>query len=312
MLMQSKKDNATPQSILSTPSIQSNYSEFVAVDSSIKQLYAVDVTGRNIFRPTLQANVKVHYYNQSKGIDEDEEFCVTLDIYEDEALNWDSSDKIEECNSFSNSAPSSAFFSPISSEISTDRELKNSKKSLIDWVYKNERIETFRSISPRLSSNPYESLGEFRVRVKDILDDKKEQEIEKLQNRYEKKEQILLKRLKRAKERVTKEEADATKSMVDTGIAILGALFGRSSSAKLGRVLSKGSHAYKEREDISRAEEQVEAIKEEIEELSYKLEDKISDLALQYDVDNVEITESSLKPRKSDIEISRLSIVWVV
>jgi 23S rRNA maturation mini-RNase III len=312
-LMKSKKSNIEPQSVVSKSNKQnSKYREFVTLDSSIEQLFSLDVTGTNSFRATLQGEVELHYYNQSKEIDENETLYMSLELYEDEECNWDDAIEKSEWGTFSKSKPSSASFAHINQKLESDRGLNGTKKELKEWLYRNKRLTLFRSRSPRLSSKPYESIGEFKVRVKDILDDKKEQEIEKLQNRYEKKEQILLKRLKRAKERVTKEEADATKSMVDTGIAILGALFGRSSSAKLGRVLSKGSHAYKERADINRAEEQVEAIEEEIEELSYELEDKISDLALQYDVDNVEITESSLKLRKSDIKINRLSIVWVV
>ena len=170
----------------------------------------------------------------------------------------------------------------------------------------------FRCTSPRLSSTPYEHLGDFKVRIQDILDDKKESEIEKLQERYGRKEKMLLSRLQRALEKVEKEEADASSSLLDTGIAVLGALFGRSSSAKLGRALTKGSRAYKERGDISRAEEQVEKVREDLEILSEEIEEKIDDLAMKYDVESVNIIESAMKPRKSDIEINQLSLVWVV
>jgi len=123
---------------------------------------------------------------------------------------------------------------------------------------------------------------------------------------------MLLKRLQRAQDKVEKEEADASKSMVDTGIAILGALFGRSSTAKLGRAFSKGSRAYKERGDIGRAEEALAEIHEELELLAEELEDKIDELSLKYDIDNVTIQESAMKPRKSDIHIDELALVWVV
>ncbi|MCH9740511.1 MAG: DUF87 domain-containing protein [Epsilonproteobacteria bacterium] len=312
-LMESKKANATPQTIVSTPKEHNNgYQEFVTLDSSIEQQFAVDVTGQNQFRATLQGEVNLHYFNQSKGIDENESLCLNIELYEDETHSWDDAMELEQCNSLSSSAPSNAKFAPLSSEISNDKGLRKTKKSLVDWVYSNKRLITYRCSSPRLSSNPYEPLGEFRVRIKDILDDKKEIEIEKLQERYEKKEQTLLRRLDRAKAQVEKEEADSTKSMIDTGIAVLGALFGRSSASKLGTALSKGSRAYKERGDISRAMEQVEKIREEIEELGHELEDKLSDLALKYDVENIELSESAMKPRKSDIEVKNLSIVWIV
>jgi hypothetical protein len=312
-LMEVKKSSLKPQTVLSSTSSQDDsYQEFVTLDSSIEQRFVVDITGENRFRATLQGEVELHFYNQSKGIDEHEKFCVALDIYEDEQVDWDEVMEMENCGTFSKTAPSGASFAPLSLALSRDKGFKKTKRELIDWVYDTKRLTLYRSTSLRLSSKPYESMGDFKVRIKDILDDKKEIEIEKLQHRYGKKEQTLLSRLRRAEDKVEKEEADSTKSMVDTGIAILGALFGRSSSAKLGRALSKGSRAYKERGDIGRAQEAVATIHEQIEALSYELEDKIADLAMRYDVESVTIGESSLKPRKSDIEVNQLALVWVV
>jgi len=310
-LMAAKK-SATPQTLISKPAREDGFESFVNIDKSIEQKFTVDITGQNRFRATLQGKVELHYFNTSKGIDENETICLNLELYEEENIDWDNAETIKECPQFSDSEPSNASFASLSSDISADKALKKTKKSLIDWVYRTKRLETFKCTSPRLSSEPYESLGDFKVRIKDQLDDKKEIEIEKLQERYEKREKALLKRLQRAQDKVEKEEADASKSMVDTGIAILGALFGRTSTAKLGRAFSRGSRAYKERGDIGRAEEALAELHEEIELLAEELEDKIDELSLKYDVDNVNIKESAIKPRKSDIHVDELYLVWVV
>jgi len=306
------KKSATPQTLISKPAREDGFESFVNIDKSIEQKFAVDITGQNRFRATLQGKVELHYFNTSKGIDENETICLNLELYEEENIDWDNAETIKECPQFSDSEPSNASFASLSSDISADKALKKTKKSLIDWVYRTKRLETFKCTSPRLSSEPYESLGDFKVRIKDQLDDKKEIEIEKLQERYEKREKALLKRLQRAQDKVEKEEADASKSMVDTGIAILGALFGRTSTAKLGRAFSRGSRAYKERGDIGRAEEALAELHEEIELLAEELEDKIDELSLKYDVDNVNIKESAIKPRKSDIHVEELYLAWVV
>jgi len=310
-LMAAKK-SATPQTLMSKPAREDGFESFINIDKSIEQKFTMDVTGQNNFRATLQGKVELHYFNASKGIDENETICLNLELYEDDNIDWDNAETIEECPQFSDSEPSNSSFASLSSDVSADKALKKTKKSLVNWVYRTKRLETFRCTSPRLSSEPYESLGDFKVRIKDQLDDKKEIEIEKLQERYEKKEKTLLKRLQRAQDKVAKEEADASKSMVDTGIAILGALFGRTSTAKLGRAFSRGSRAYKERGDIGRAEEALAELHEEIELLAEELEDKIDKLSLKYDVDNVDIKESAMKPRKSDIHVEELSLVWVV
>jgi len=310
-LMKHKK-NQTIEPLIQKEKSHSDYQSFVTIDSNTTQKYAIDVTGQNQFRSTLQANINVHYFNESKGIDLDEPLSLSLEFYEEETINWEEAERINEFPTYSKTAPSNATYAPLNNEIATDKGLKQTSRKLKDWIYKNHRLKLFRSTSPRLSSTPYESLSDFKVRIKDILDSRKETEIDKLQERFNKKEQTLLKRLQRAKERLEKEEADASKSMIDTGIAILGALFGRSSVSKLGTALSKGSRAYKERGDISRVQEMVDNINEELEIVSEELEEAIDELALKYDIDTVEVIPASMKPKKSDISIEELSLVWVV
>ncbi len=310
-LMASKKASK-PQTLMSKEPKDTGYENFVHLDKSIEQKYAIDVTGQNSFRATLQAKVEVHYFSQSKDIDENHELCLDLELYEDDDIDWENAETLDTCPKYSESEPSNASYAKLSAEVSEDKGLKKNKKELIDWIYKNKRLELFKTTSPRLNSKPNESLGDFKVRLKDILDEEREEDIEALQERYEKKEKTLMKRLQRAQDKVEKEEADASKSMMDTGIAILGALFGRSSSAKLGRAFTKGSRAFKERGDIGRAEEALAEVHEDLELLAEELEEKIDELAEKFDVDNVEIKDASMKPKKSDIDVEELSIVWVV
>jgi phage host-nuclease inhibitor protein Gam len=145
-----------------------------------------------------------------------------------------------------------------------------------------------------------------------MLNDKKEIEIEKLQTQYGRKEKTLLDRLSRAKERVEKEASDSTGSMIEAGIAVLGALFGRKSPTKIGRAVSKGSKILKERGEMSRAEERMVDVEEEIEALEYELEDKIDTLNEKYSADNCEIEPFSIKPRKTDIDVEICAVVWRV
>jgi len=179
------------------------------------------------------------------------------------------------------------------------------------FVISNGRvIKIYKTIEEELplSLNPVSEIE----KAKDILDDKKEIEIDKLQVRYGKKEKTLLSRLSRAKERVEKESSDSTSSMIEAGIAVLGALFGKSSPTKIGRAVSKGSKILKERGDMSRAEERMVAVEEDIEALEYELEDKIDALNEKYNVDNCEIETYTMKPRKTDIDVEDCAIVWRV
>ena len=226
-------------------------------------------------------------------------------------ITWE--DAIEEAigfDRFPHTAPSNAKFQPLPEVVLEDKRLSKAVKELKETLYREQSLELLRCSSPKLESKVGESRSDFIVRLQDGLNDKKETEIEKLQVRYAKKEKTLLDRLSRAKERVEKEASDSTGSMIEAGIAVLGALFGRPTPTKIGRAVSKGSKILKERGEMSRAEERMVAIEEDIEALEYELEDKIDALNEKYSAENCEIETFSVKPRKTDIDVEICAVVW--
>ncbi len=285
---------------------------FQHIDESIPQYYEPDATQKNIFSPTLGAKAKVHFYQQRKGIDEERELhlFITLDGKE-QGLSWEYAVEDEiDFTTFPHTAPASGKFHVLPKIILEDKGLKKAISELKETLYREQHLELLRCVFPKLESKVEESRSDFLVRVQDILQEKKETEIEKLQTRYGAKEKTLLDRLSRAKERVEKESYDSTSSMIEASIAVLGALFGRSTPTKIGRAVSKGGRILKERGDISRAEERMVAIQDDIEALEYELEDKIDVLNEKFNIENCEIEVFKVKPRKSDIDVETCALVW--
>lgn len=65
-----------------------------------------------------------------------------------------------------------------------------------------------------------------------------------------------------------------------------------------------------ERGEMSRAEECMRAVQEDIEALEYELEDKIDDLNEKFDIENCEIESFKIKARKTDIVVEICAVVW--
>jgi len=284
------------------------------IDESIHQYFEPDFSEQYVYRATLGAVAKVHFYNQRKAIDECKEIILSLPLdREQKTVDWEDAIESEELfESYPHTAPSKAKFQPLPKVVLEDKGLKRAIRMLKDTLYREQHLELLRCNSPKLESNVGESESDFRVRIQDILDDKKEKEIEKLQSRYAKKEKTLLDRLSRAKERVEKEESDSTSSMFEAGIAVLGALFGKTSPTKIGRAFKKGSNILKERGDMSRAQERMLKVQEDIEALGYELEDKVDEINEKYNIDNCDIVTFSIKPRKIDITVDICAVVWRV
>ena len=282
------------------------------IDASIPQYYEPDVGGRNIFSATIGAKCNVHFFNQRRNIDQSKSLILSLPLDETmERVVWNQAYEEEmDFENYPNTAPTDAQFSLLPQCILEDKGLRKSIRELKAFLYRTESMVLWKCTALKMESRPGESRGDFVVRVEDVLQEKKEEAIEKLKERFAKKEKVLKERLDRAQARVEKESADSTNSLIEAGISVLGALFGKTSITKIGRAVNKGGKILKERDEMSRAEARVSDIMDDIEALEIEMENKIDQLDERYSLEKYEITEVKIKPRKTDIHIDSCAIVW--
>ena len=282
------------------------------IDSSIIQYFEPDPSGQNDYYPTLGAKATVHFFNQSRGIDEEKSLLLSLPVEASlSRIDWEEAqEETVDFERFPRTVPTNAHFAPLPEVILSDKSLRKAIRELKDHLYQSEALQMWRCKSPKLESKVGESRADFMVRLQDMLEEQKEEAIEKLKERYGKKEKTLMERLERAKARVEKEEADATSSIIEAGISVLGALFGKTSVSKVGRAVNKGGRILKERGEMSRAQQRVADIEDDIAALEEELENKIDALSEKYSVENCEVAEFKIKPRKIDIDVESCALVW--
>ncbi len=301
---------ATPTPKHATRTSAEGFSSFIDLDAGVRQYFEPDPSEMYRYTPSLCAEVTIGFHNATKGIDLTRENLCRLDL-EEAPLDWDALEwDAEPFGGLPTKAPAQARFAPLPSTLRGDKALHQTTRMLKNHLYATKRLELYRCRSPRLESAPDESRDAFAVRLQDLLDETKESKLDTLKERYGTKEQRLLDQRTRAEERVEKEQADSNSSLVDVGISVLGALFGRKSVTSIGRAINKGSRAYKERGQLSRAEARVAEIDEKISDLEIELEEKIDELSEKYALDNHPIESFTIKPKKSDIVIEQIAIVW--
>jgi hypothetical protein len=287
------------------------FDTFVTLDKSITQLFRPALGGQTAYRPELVAHARLHYFSQARSIDISESLCLSLPLQGNEHnLDWGKAEQLsesQECpGNLPTNPPSEIRYAPVPDIVANDRNLSKAARELGEWIYHTRRLELFRVRNPKLESRPGETLGDFRVRINDALNDGKEAEIEKLKERYAKKEQTLLDRLDRAMMALEKEKSDSTGSLIKAGVTVLGVLFGKSR-ASIG---TAGTRILKERGDISRAEERVQKIQEQIDALEAELLDKIDELDQRFMIEESAIEPFAIKLRKTDIDVDRIAVVW--
>ncbi len=313
-LMEDQKAAAAPESNRETAPVkatESDYKRVNTVDSSIDQYYEVDMTGQHRYRPYLAAHTEVYYHDGRRGIEITEVGSLYLDLDGLHSVDWEEAEvEALDFTKLPISEPKDAKYASVPDAVVEDKALKHTTRALIDHLYQSSKLEMYRCKALRLESEADQALSDFKVTVQGELDERKEEKLEKLKEQYEKKEKRLLDQLSRAKARVEKEKGDQMSSLLNVGASLLGALFGRATATKIGTTISRSSRAYKERGDVSRAEEKVTEVEEKIYDLGTELEEKIDTLSDDYSIDNYEIESFSIKPKKRDVSVEAIGILW--
>lgn len=313
-LMAPKKEHlASEPQTLHRQESQSDFVSNVVVSGNVIQRFESDVTKRNRFIPTIAASVELGYLDARRGIDEQKELEVMLNLEGLHSYDWDELEPLEEpLQKFATKAPAGAKYKHLPEFVAQDSGLKSGARELVNYLYGNQKLEIYKCKAVRLESKPNQSLDEFKVEVEDALREKFELELEKLKSRYKKRIERLESRIQSAQRQVEKEKADQTSSLMSAGISIISALFGGRSVTKIATAANRSGRVLKERGDVGRAEAKLQELQEDLSDLQAELEDKIDALHDKYSIDSCEIDTTFIKPKKSLIDIKEIAILWRV
>lgn len=313
-LMASKKEhfNAQPQKLYTQKS-ESDFVSNIVLSGNVIERFESDVTRKNHFTPTIAASVELVYQDARKGIDEQKDLEVTLNLDGLHNYDWDGLEQLDEpLQKFASKAPQGAKFKHLEEFVTQDDGLKIAAKELINHLYSSEKLELFKCKALRLESKANQTIDDFKVMVEDALQEKFEQELEKLKAKYKKRIERLKSRIDSAELRVEKEKADQTSSLISAGISIISAFFGSRSVTRIGTAVNRSGRVMKERGDIGRAKSKLDELQEDLSDLQEDLEDKIDALHDEYNIDNCKIDTTFIKPKKSLIDIKEIALLWRV
>ncbi len=193
------------------------------------------------------------------------------------------------------------------------------EKELSDHLYRARRLALFHSPVLGLTAAPAEDERAFRIRLAPLLRAERDRRLGEVEARWTGKLERLDERLRKAAERVEREEDQAGSRKRDFWISAAATL----GSALLGRKLTRGSlgrattaargysRVRKESQDVELAEAEVARLRGERDELAAELERELEALRDELDgaADRLETIEIS--PRRTDVRVDWVGLAWV-
>jgi hypothetical protein len=237
------------------------------------------------------------------------------------AISWDEAQPAEfDETQLEKEPPANAQFAPLSAAACKPDNYKVWSRDFSNFLFRTSQADLYRSSEFTITSNPGESESDFRVRVSQLAREKRDKTSEALRQKYGPKIAALQDRIRRAEQRVEKEKSDVKQAglqtVVSLGATLLNAFMGRKafSAGTIGRASStmrSGMKTVKEQSDIAAASENLEALQSQKADLESEFNAELEAISGSADPMLQKIESVALRPKKTDVNVRLVSLVWL-
>jgi len=278
--------------------------------------------GTLIYEARCLGIAKLYYLNAKLDLSAEREVALLAEISPELARPlWEEALQSEVRDKDLEAAPEpGALFGSVPAALGEPKSYAAWSRDFRDWLYRSQMLKLLRSPSLGIISNPGESERDFRIRLQQTSHERRDELLERLRRRYAARIASLEERIRRAGQAVEREKEQARQQKLQTaisvGVTFLDAFVGRRTVGRttLGRATTAARGAgrvLKEGQDIGRAEENVQALEQQLAELQGQLAQETEELRASVDPLGEELETVEIRPKKTDISVRVLALGWV-
>ncbi|HEY5757958.1 MAG TPA: hypothetical protein VIU34_19165 [Steroidobacter sp.] len=306
----------------SRASAANSESDKPVVPAGIDELFLDSADGGDRYLPRVLGIARLHFVDKAAGLDVWETRSLIAPLDDNGSnVDWSQANVGGDLQKqLSSEAPAKARYAEAPAALLRAQNYRSWQKELATHLYSSAELPIFHCPTIGQSVAPGTSEGDFRAKLSLALREKRDAEIEKLRKKYAPKLTTLQDQLRRADERVERERSDLSQHKMQTaisvGTSILGALLGRkaisvTNAQRVGSAARSAGRLGKESGDIDRAEDNREVLQQRLTEMQSELEAEVNRLRSELDPATVAIEQTSVKPRKTDIDVRTVALLWV-
>jgi hypothetical protein len=198
------------------------------------------------------------------------------------------------------------------------------ERDIKDQITRTLTLELPANVGLKLYGRPGEDADAFEARCLKFADDKADQEIAKLRDKYEAKATTLRDKIDAAEDRIEELE-EQTKSkrnteLLSTAGSMLGGLLGgrKSKGALLGGLLGKAGTAARRRGTttasagrLETAENKMQRLIDQVDDLEIELADDVLEIDAKWMETGKAITSLTVGLEKTDVKVTQLVLAWL-
>jgi hypothetical protein len=282
---------------------------FMAVRERVPDGYTLE------YRPGLFGRGKVHFIRKSDAIDVWRE-CVLLQTIESTPPDdvWEGATAPAAELAFDAEPDDRGRFVDLPTELAREKSYSVFWRHLKEHLYREESLQLWKCAALDATSKSGETQEEFRTRLTPILETKRNAEWEKLEKSYAAKLSDAENKITRARSRVSTQRwqffariGTMLWVVADTVLSVLGkGLPGRRRSLD-----PAFRSAATERGQQSNAQISLDTALADKQRLEEQHQENLAHLEKRFGPESIQLEQVELKPQKADIEVDKVSLVWM-
>ena len=269
-----------------------------------------------MYQPMIIGAAQIRFCDSKAKIDFTKEKVFLTPVSDNPLpVNWDDSKETDITISDLQKAPANDFsYSDLPSAALRAKNYTAWEKDFSNWLFRTQKFQLLRSPSLGEFARPEETEGDFRVRLQQTARERRDEQVEKLREKFASALTRIDERLRRAKAILEEQQAQAKgqkyQVAVSIGESLLGSFLGRRSGTRATRATREISRSMKESRDRDNAKANFEALQKERAKLEAQFQSEIA----SFEVKNNPSTETFEKvlfaPTKANISVRLVALAW--
>jgi hypothetical protein len=289
----------------------------------VNQMFAPSTSaGPVTYRPAILGVARVHAMLPDGGTHTESVVLVAPLSADSPNPDWSTAPVTADAPPSTGQPAANASFAPLPQTIGKAGTIAKWGQALAEAVYRTRTVTIYEAKRLRLTSKPGETERDFRIRIADATRSTRDDRIDKLRDKYAAQMATIEDRIRRAEQSLSRERdqvnSQRMQTAVSVGATILSAFLGggrkTATRASIGRATTAArgfERSAREQGDVNRAEESLDALRQRRDALAREVESAVAELTAKLEGGEETLTEKVIRPRKSDIEVVRVALLWL-
>ncbi len=292
-----------------------NYSLPEALQSAGRTMPPQAMIQGVMYRPALLAAAQIRILDRKYGVDSEVTRATLVESLERRGVvRWDelsytgpALDKVE------TDPVSSARFSTIDSPLNDTKLMTSLQKDFTDWIFRNSSLTARANTALKVYAGPDVSQAEFMKACADTARGARDAEISKKTAQIEKKIKTLEDKLSREERELRDDQSDLQNRNLESGANLLelgAGLVGFGRKKSVTTQFTKHRLAQNAKADVEESVEAIDQYKKNLANLQRERDEVTSEINDRWGGAVNEISEVSIKPKKTDIYVNLFGVAW--